>query len=337
MSIVQTRPGRTRWRSPLAADAAKRCDLCDGTRFDLIGERDRRGDVLHTAICLRCGLVCHMTVPSDAELAEFYRRDYRREYHGETTPSPRRVMRAWKNAERIYRQLAPHVEPADTVFEVGAGIGCNVKAFELHGHDASGIDPNLGFQAFSAECLQARVACGDLFDVAAGRQYDLVLLVHVIEHFRSPRRALERIHGLLRQGGQLYVECPNLTAPFARPGQMFHFAHVHNFTPASLRMMAWRCGYEVQQVFSDEDDPNLRMLLQRSVAAGMLRIDTDHAAQTLAALCRYNAWTYFLRWRYVQDRAAKVAGYLGERLLARSFVRRLAARCRRRSPQSSSK
>jgi hypothetical protein len=39
----------------------------------------------------------------------------------------------------------------------------------------------------------------------------------------------------------------------------------------------------------------------------------------------------------VQDRAAKVAGYLGERLFARWFVRRLAARCRQRSPQSSRK
>jgi SAM-dependent methyltransferase len=336
MSIVQSRQGHTRRHSPPAAAAVKRCDLCDGTRFDLIGQRDRRGDVLHTAICLRCGLVCHMNVPSDEDLAEFYRRDYRRQYHGETTPSPRRVMRAWKNAQRIYRQLAPHVGPADTVFEIGAGIGCNVKAFELQGHDASGIEPNLGFQAFSAERLQARVARGDLFDLAAGNQYDLVLLVHVIEHFRSPRRALEQIHGLLRPEGQLYVECPNLAAPFARPGQLFHFAHVHNFTPASLRMMAWRCGYKVQQVFSDEDDPNLRMLLRRSHMPPVLRIDTENAASTLAALRRYNALTYYLRRRYVHDRVVKVAGYLGERLFAGPFVRRLTARCHRPSSPYSS-
>jgi SAM-dependent methyltransferase len=333
MSIAQTRLGARRRSSQTRAAARhcdKHCDLCDGTSFDLIAERDRHGDVLHTGICLRCGLVCHMNVPTEEELERFYAHDYRREYHGETTPSPRRVMRAWKNAQRIYRQLAPHVRPTDAVFEVGAGIGCNVKAFELHGYSASGIEPNLGFQSFAAEQLRVRVERSGLFDPSTRGQFDLVLLIHVIEHFRSPRQALERIHGLLRPGGRLYVECPNLAAPFARPGRMFHFAHVHNFTPGSLGMMAQRCGYEVEHLFSPAHDRNLRMLLRRSESAGPVKIDPENVGRTLAALGKYGALGYHLRWDYFQDRAAKVAGYLGEQLWAGPFVRRLIAKCQRR-------
>jgi SAM-dependent methyltransferase len=333
MSLTQTRSHAARSSARSAAASPKRCDLCEGTRFDLIGERDRRGEVLHTAICLQCGLVCHMAIPSEEKLAEFYARDYRREYHGEATPSPRRVMRAWKNAQRIYRQLVPHLRQSDCIFEVGAGIGCNVKLFEVHGHDASGIEPNVGFQRFSAEELRAQVHNADLFTLADGRRYDLVLLVHVIEHFRSPRAALERIHGLLRPGGRLYVECPNLAAPFARPGRLFHFAHVHNFTPATLRMLARRCGYEIEQAFSDDGDPNLQMLLRRSegVESSPWNVEygSEYARRTLAALHKHNAVTYHLRGRYLRDRAAKLVGYLKERLFAGPFVSRLIAQCRR--------
>jgi SAM-dependent methyltransferase len=327
MSTVQFTPRTQRPRQQPAGQGVKTCDLCDGTRFDLVGQHDRHGNVLHTGICLRCGLVCHMAIPSEQQLAEFYAKDYRREYHGEIAPSARRVARAWKNAQRIYRQLAPHVRPTDKVFEVGAGIGCNVKVFELHGHDASGIDPNEGFCDYSVKSLKTRLTQGDLFHLAPQPRFDLVLLVHVIEHFRSPRRALEHIRGLLRPGGRLYVECPNLAAPFARPGRMFHIAHIHNFTPASLRMMARRCGFDVEHTFSDGGDPNLQMLWQRRETPEPLEIDASNVTATLAALHKYNVLTYHLRRRYLAERVPKLCGYLGEHLLARRRVRRLIEQC----------
>jgi SAM-dependent methyltransferase len=264
-----------------------------------------------------------MHLPTEEELAAFYARNYRREYHGELTPSARRVVRAWRNAERIYRQLAPHVQPHESVFEIGAGIGCNAKIFELHGHDASGIDPNEGFCDFSVRELKTQLTRADLFDIDLKSRYDLVLLVHVIEHFRSPRRALERIHGLLQPGGRLYVECPNLAAPFARPGKMFHFAHIHNFTPASLQMMAQRTGFEVERTFSDSGNPNLQMLWRRLEEPAALQIDRQNLPQTLETLRRYNAVTYHLRPRYLKERAVKVCGYLGERVFAGRTLRRL--------------
>lgn len=328
MSTVQSTPRAHRWRPP-SAQPAKTCDLCDGTRFDLIGQHDRHGNVLHTGICLRCGLVCHMAIPSERELAEFYAKDYRREYHGEITPSARRVARAWKNAQRIYRQLAPFMRPDDAVFEVGAGIGCNVKIFERHGHDASGIEPNEGFFDFSVRSLKTRLTKAELFDMAAQPQFDLVLLVHVIEHFHSPRRALAHIHALLRPGGRLYVECPNLAAPFARPGKLFHVAHVHNFTPASLRMMAQRCGFEVERTFSDVADPNLQKLWRRQETRAPLEMESANVSRTLATLRKYNFLTYHLRRRYLVERVRKMCGYLGEHLFARAHVRRLVERCQR--------
>jgi SAM-dependent methyltransferase len=309
---------------------SKRCDLCDGRAFELVATLDRRGKPLNTVVCTKCGLVAHARIPSDAELDNYYATTYRQDYHGEYAPSDRRVLRAWKNGQRLQRQLSPYLDPSARVFEIGAGIGGNVKAFELAGYDASGIEPGVGFQQYSRDKLLAKVDCAPLFDLPREPKHDLVLLIHVIEHFNSPRKALEYIHSLLKPGGRLYVECPNLGAPFARRSRMFHFAHIHNFTPATLAMMAMRCGFHVERQFSTQGDPNLQMLLTRA-DVGRLVIDSTSVEQTKFALRRYNNLTYHARWAYVWPRICKVARYLGEHLTAKRQVTSLLAECKKQA------
>ncbi len=311
-----------------AGGASKTCDLCGGHQFHLISQFDRRGEPLDTGLCALCGLVAHWNLPSEAELNEFYAKRYRQSYHGEQTPSARRVMRAWKNGERIFRDLHPFLRGGESVLEIGAGIGCTVKVFERHGWPAAGIEPSSGFEEFSRTRLRANVRSGYLFDLPPIATNDLVLLVHVIEHLRSPREALERIHRLLKPGGRLYVECPNLGAPFATRARLFHFAHIHNFTPPTLTMLARRCGFVVEKQFSRPGDPNLQMLLRRSESRQIL-IDSESCRYTLAALNRYNSLTYHARWNYLAPRAVKVGSYLWERVAAERFVRRLLQQCER--------
>jgi len=305
---------------------AKRCDLCDCQQFEVIGRLDRRGKELLTGICTTCGLVSHWKIPSEVDLQDFYATRYRREYHGETTPSARRVMRAWRTAKRIARQIGPSLAPGSEVFDVGAGIGCAAKVFELAGHPASGVEPNFGFQDFSKNRLHARVESGDLWDVPTQADHDNVLLVHVIEHFRSPRQALRHIHRILKPGGQLYVECPNLGAPFTTRPKLFHFAHIHNFTPLTLGMLARRCGFEAVRWFSTPDDPNLQVLLRR-VESEQLEIDRDSYRQTMAALDRFGPWSYHLRWRYLVPRAMKLFSYAMEYVIAEPYVQRVLRQC----------
>jgi SAM-dependent methyltransferase len=312
--------------SPNDKSETKCCDLCDGTKFELIGQLDRRGKELLTGICTTCGLVAHWKIPSEAELQSFYATRYRREYHGETTPSARRVMRAWRTAQRIERQLRGSLAAGSNVFDVGAGIGCAVKVFELAGHPAAGIEPNIGFQGFSKNQLHTRVASGDLWGVPAEPVHDNVLLIHVIEHFRSPRQALRHIRQILTPGGQLYVECPNLGAPFTTRPKLFHFAHIHNFTPLTLSMLARRCGFEVVRWFSAPRNPNLQVLLRRAESE-VLEVDRDSYRQTMAALERFGPLSYHIRPSYLVPRVTKLFSYAMEYAIAKRYVAGVLRKC----------
>ncbi len=302
------------------------CDLCGHGDFESIGEQSRDGDPLATRICTKCGLVSHANVPSEMELQEYYSETYRLDYNREARPSPRRVMRAWVNGERIQRQVGPLLPAGSRIIEIGAGIGCTVKVFEQAGFQSEGIDPGGEFLKFSRSNLNANVRVCDLYELPDCHSYDAVLLVHVIEHFRSPRTAFAKIAGLLKPGGMLYVECPNLQAPFARRDRLFHVAHIHNLVPASLSMLAESCGLKLHKRFGDEQDPNLQMLFQHS-GDYRLQIDEENYKRTVADLHRSDFLPYHLRWRYLTERIQKLYCYAVEHLVSKRFVGRLIAEC----------
>lgn len=302
------------------------CDLCEGVRYSSISETDRHGKPLTTVICETCGLVSHAVIPSEEELREFYSTNYREEYNGERTPGNRRIMRAWNNGLRISRQISPLLKKNSRILEVGAGIGCTVKVFQQAGFEAEGIDPGGEFLKFSQQNLNANVTVGNLCEVKAEQAYDGILLIHVIEHLPAPKTALLQIAKLLKTGGMFYVECPNLQAPFARRSQLFHSAHIHNFVPSTLQMLAEACGFKLRQRFGDERDPNLQMLFEYT-GDRRLTIDSSNFERTVRELGRSDSIPYMIRTRYLTDRLRKLAGYAEEHLRANSFVQRLIEDC----------
>ncbi|MDX8391081.1 MAG: class I SAM-dependent methyltransferase [Mariprofundaceae bacterium] len=313
-------------KTNLSTDSETSCDLCGGTDFTVLSTADRHAQPLQSGLCRGCGLVMHLPVPSEDEVAEYYASRYRQDYHGESVPNPRRVMRAWNNGERIHTLLAPHLKDGASVFEIGAGIGCTVKAFETHDHKAAGIEPNRDFNSYSRQQLHADIANTNLYDLENAGSPNLILLIHVIEHFSSPRRALTHIHGLLAEAGLFYVECPNLTGPFATFERMFHYAHIYNFTPETLAALAAECGFEKVTEFTDTDSPDIHMLFRKAQPVEATEKLSNHAASVEKSVKQHHALSYHLRPVYLARRACKLYAYLYEGITAKSFVRDLLQR-----------
>lgn len=298
------------------------CELCEATCFEPVARRDRRGRPLETVVCRHCGLIRHARIPSDDELQAFYSDQYRQQYHGEPTPSDRRVMRAWGSAERIYGRLRDRVAGDDRVLEIGAGIGCTVRRFADAGCEAWGLEPHRGFCDYGRRELNATLENLTLDHLPPTPRQRLVLLIHVIEHFNHPLRSLQRIHGLLEEDGLLYVECPNLSAPFARKSRMFHYAHVYTFSPITLTSLAARAGFQLTRVFASPRSPDLQMLFQRRDDVSW-RLDGAGYAETMDALRRASPLRYALRREYWQRRKERWLGSLAEFWQAASVVARL--------------
>lgn len=310
-------------------ERAHPCDLCAGGAFELVSERDRDGVALETCICTRCGLVVHRELPDEAQLLTYYAGPYREQYQREERPSPRRVLRSWEKGCKLLEWLQPHLEPGRRVLEVGAGVGCVVKVFELAGYDASGIDPGGEYLRFGTERLGASLKRARLEDLTGDACYDVILLVHVIEHLRSPRKAFERLHRLLAPGGLLYIECPNLGAASTRWPKAFHRAHIHNFTAASLNMLARDCGFRIET--PPEDEQSTLSVLYRRTEERSLEIDGRNYTRILQARDAYDGGGYHLQGSYFARRYRTLRRQVRERLLGGLLVRRIIKRCRAES------
>jgi SAM-dependent methyltransferase len=197
--------------------------------------------------CEGCGHVYNDPVPEAADLAAFYARDYRRAYKGAEKPRPRQIVRNFERLEDYYRRWRPLLEGRRRMLDVGAGSGEFLFLAQGFGFEARGVEPNAAYAAYCREDLGLNVETTRLDDLpAAGETYDFIRLNHVLEHLRDPVEALARIAGWLAPEGVLYVEVPNVEA-YARTksrGRMFHYGHISNFSPWTLRAAAARAGLE---------------------------------------------------------------------------------------------
>jgi hypothetical protein len=214
--------------------------------------------------------------------------------------------------------------------EIGSGIGCTVKNFELAGFQAGGIEPGRGYCQFSRQQLNAQIQQSSLDQLEGKADQQLVLLVHVLEHLNDPSSSLRKLRELMATDGLCYIEVPNFSAPHAAPGKQFHFAHIYNFTPSTLTMLAQANGMVVRQLFSSASDKNLQILLARGPLPAereTLEVDRTSFSLSLRALTRYNSLGYHLRWRYLRDRVSTLLRHGGNRWRASTRLENLLHRC----------
>lgn len=197
--------------------------------------------------CRGCGLVRLDPMPTDDVLAAAYPPSY----HAYAEPSFALVR--WyvgKRRQARARQLAALLPAGGTVLDVGCGAGSLLADVGRHGKfRLLGVE----YRPEAAEIARSRgitVWTGELADAdIPDKSVDLVVMEHVIEHVRDPRRTLERIARLLEPGGTIVGETPNLACPEMRWFDRYWGGghaprHLHLFTPDVLSNALRRTGFE---------------------------------------------------------------------------------------------
>ena len=175
--------------------------------------------------------------------------------------------------------------------------------------------------------LGARVIAGVLAQLPPEPLGDMALLVHVLEHFNSPTMALQHIRQLLRAGGRLYIEVPNAAAPHAAPGKMFHFAHIYNFTPSTLKMLAHKASFRIHSWLSQPRDRNIKVVLERCHSQTW-QLDPASYDGTMKNLNRYGTLSYHLRWEYLLVRLRTLLSHRMDHVRAGSRMEKIVRTCR---------
>lgn len=223
------------------------CPVCDGTEsipcFEIEGLSSRLVE------CTRCGTGRLDPLPSDAEVLDFYPPQYYGDL-GNKFRAPIESLVHWVGV-RHASFLASGLPRGSRVLDVGCGRGVILGALadrglETHGFEVSeaaarGVDPRAKI------CVAPRLEDANYPDA----HFDGVIIWHVLEHVRDPRRTLETIRRILRPGGRLVIAVPNFGSPQARWAgpAWFHLdlpRHLYHFPLPALRRLLERTGFGIR-------------------------------------------------------------------------------------------
>ena len=122
------------------------------------------------------------------------------------TSNPKKWSKGGRD-ELAYRVLKEIVEPK-SVLDFGCGNGHTLAYFKKMWPNAkyAGID----ISEVALKLAQEKVPGGEFYtDFVGNRQWDLITLMGVAEHFENPTWTLHEIAKHLIPGGRMYLEVPN--------------------------------------------------------------------------------------------------------------------------------
>lgn len=236
----------------------------------MVSRYDRRLKRLSTVACEQCGLLRTDPMPTEAELERYYATDYRLDYQWAARKDPPRFhqTRSQREAEARYQLLAPLLGEKARILDVGSGSGEFLGLTAAAGHRSAGIEPGEAFADFARRTYRARVLVTSWQTARLkASSFDLICAHHVLEHLREPVMALRQLACWLKDDGILYISVPNALSDRKNPLQQFHFAHVHHFTPLTLRQAALAAGLEPDP----RSVPDGTTLILRKRAKGMAK------------------------------------------------------------------
>jgi 2-polyprenyl-3-methyl-5-hydroxy-6-metoxy-1,4-benzoquinol methylase len=275
------------------------CPLCGRREYRVVSQIDRRGAPLRTVMCNLCGLVWTNPRPADADVDRYYATEYRLDYSRARTPTRRKLLRGFLGAVERRDWLAPYLTPGGRYLDVGCGAGEFVFVLRHRGVDAAGIEPGEEYAAFCRDVLKISIQTATVERARVQPQsQSIVTMFHMLEHVADPRRTLATIRDwLVPQSGRLIVEVPNVLSVVQAPRQRFHYAHLYNYSVATLAAFGDTAGLRLVSSRESEDGGNIVCVFgtQEAAAAPGAVTLPDNVAQTEAVLRGHRTVRHYLR------------------------------------------
>jgi 2-polyprenyl-3-methyl-5-hydroxy-6-metoxy-1,4-benzoquinol methylase len=206
-------------------------------------------------------------------------------------------QRALMDSELRY---LPRSSEGRRALDIGCGEGGFLEWATAAGWEALGIDPDPG-AVESARRRGLDVRCGGV-NVLSGEQasFDVVTLNHVIEHVHDPGLLLYRVRELLKPGGMLWIDTPNVDSTGHRLFGPSWIGldpprHLVLFRPSSLRRILNSAGLNVVRTISRFEVSERVFSASHRIALGQDPIGDHVAPWAICVRARLAGWRALIR------------------------------------------
>lgn len=228
------------------------CPICQHTKNEPIGEKDRYGLYYSTNICISCGMVYTSPRMNQLSYDEFYNVEYRKLYVGTEIATDTFFSRQRSKGKKIYNFLVDKNMLSGKplyVLEVGCGAGGIINFFREQGHKVKGIDIGEEYIKYGQNKYNLDLEVGTLSDITNKEKPDLIIYSHVLEHILDVNAEIELIKQFVHKNTIVYIEVPGIKEIHKNYQsdilKYFQNAHTFHFTLNSLVNLMNKHGFEL--------------------------------------------------------------------------------------------
>lgn len=236
--------------------------------------------------CDDCGLIFNEKLNRDFDAESLYSDYYKNEIGSRFSFGFEHLVRLF----RFFRafKIFTSYPGAKSILDIGSGRGFKLyylkKYFRIK--RAVGIQISRPACEFSRERLGLEIIDKDFLNIEFGKEkFDIVTMMHVLEHVSSPEKYVNKIHTILNKGGRFIVEVPNFRSWSSRLTGKYWLGldlryHVSYFTRDSLERLLKKYNFKIKAVYTFS-----------------LEYSTFHSAQSLTSLFTKSRHVFF---EYIQ-------------------------------------
>ena len=164
-----------------------------------------------------------------------------------------------------------HIDKNMKVLDIGCGAGAiGIYLKETFSCTVAGIEPNPD-AAKNASKSGLKVANCKLNDYDTNERFDIIILIHVIEHLDYPLEDLNKVYNMLKPKGKVVIACPNVGSVeriiFGKYWDGWDIPrHIYHFNQKSVKHILETAGFAKISVYYE----NYSVLL-RSISNGLYK------------------------------------------------------------------
>lgn len=224
------------------------CVICSGNRFSHLFEARPGFSLIR---CDSCGVVLTNPYLSGKDMAGYYPPSY----YGRKNKRFHPVLEKFIALLRLRRVgKIEQFSSRGRILDVGCGRGQFLDFLRKHGWETQGLEISETAADYAKNVLGLSIYIGDLH--AASYPYshfDTIVLWHVLEHMREPRKALEECGRILKPGGLIVISLPNFDSfqVKATGKNCFHLdvpRHYCHFPLPVLHKLLDECGFKTRHI-----------------------------------------------------------------------------------------
>ena len=298
-----------------------RCNLCGADETETVYEaqhiEDAARDLVDTyrasgdellvdrlARCRACGLQYVSPRPMATEILEAYSAGDDHAYVSQMTARERTFVDAVVQIEKL-------LPGRGRILDVGTAAGAFLCAARRRGWQVEGCEPNQWLARGGSRRYGFPIRTGELFEQSFPPQsFDVVTLWDVIEHTPDPARVIRTANELIKPGGLLIINYPDIGSWLARAlGRRWPFlssVHLYYFTRETMKRLLERHGFEVIMMRPHVQRLELDYVLSRGAMVSAALSKSVRAVARLLGLGRREV-PYWIGQTFVAARRGRVA------------------------------